>query len=79
MANIIISCGCPMNTVGQIFHTCIPQHFYASNTTRHFHSFRLVHHVGDFGVHFCPTGLKECEGCDEVVEDDSDACVRWGS
>ena len=62
MSNVVISCGCPMDSAGNVYHNCTP-----------------IHHYGTGGVHYCPTGLKTCNDCGEVLDDNEASCTRWGN
>lgn len=43
------------------------------------HEVQVVHHYGDGGVHYCPTGFVMCPYCAACGDEpDPPSCTRWG-
>lgn len=43
------------------------------------HEVHVVHHYGEGGVHYCPTGFVWCPHCMAVGDEpDPPSCIRWG-
>ena len=43
------------------------------------HKVEVMHHYGDEGKHYCPTGFLQCDQCGAMgYEPDPPECTRWG-
>lgn len=42
------------------------------------HRYETVHHTGDDGKRYCPTGWLMCVHCGGVAEDPTPSCHIWG-
>lgn len=43
------------------------------------HALEIVHHYGDKGEHYCPTGFLQCPYCGGIADEpEPNECNRWG-
>lgn len=45
---------------------------------RHKHVWQTVHHFGEDGKHWCPTGFQTCTKCHEFEPHAEMTCFLWG-
>jgi hypothetical protein len=42
------------------------------------HIYDEMHHYGEDGLHYCPTGFASCRKCGEIVTLSNPHCELWG-